>query len=63
MSVIATSQMIQISLEEKLITVQIVKEGSKAQKHSSCDQPELEREFQSVLQFVFLDGVVFVHDQ
>lgn len=55
--------MIQISLEEKLITVKIVKEGSKTQKHSSCDQPELEREFQSVLQFVFLDGVVFVHDQ
>lgn len=55
--------MIQISLEEKLITVQIVKEGSEAQENSSGDQPQLDSKFQSVLQLVFLDGVVLVHYQ
>lgn len=55
--------MIQISLEEKLVTVQIIKECSKAQENSSGDQPQLESKFQSVLQFVFLDGVVLMHYQ
>lgn len=62
MAVVSPGYVVEIGLMQKIVAVKVVEVDSQSNKHSACHQSELNSKIEGVLQFVFSDRVILMHN-